>query len=143
MHRITPVFVLTALLFSQPLAAAAGDDIQVVDASVRLVPPVSSTTAAFMKLYNPGDDENLLVAASTSIARTTELHMHSQDNGVMRMRHIPHIHLPPHSDVRLQKGGLHLMLFGLKRPLTVGEKIPFELEFADGSRKTIEAEVAK
>lgn len=131
------------LLFSNLAFAAVADDIQVIDAKVRIVPPVSTTTGVFMKLYNPGDVEQFLVGASTEAARSVELHMHNNDNGVMRMRRIPHVHLPPHSDVSLKKGGLHLMVFGLKQPLKAGDSIEMVLEFADGSRKTIQAEASK
>ena len=145
MPRIKLLTILASLplLFGNLAFAAAGDDIQVVDAKVRIVPTVSTTTGAFMKLYNPGNEEQLLVGASTSAARSVELHTHVHDKGVMRMRRIPHIQLPPHSDVSLKKGGLHLMIFGLKQPLKAGDKIELELEFADGSRKTIEAEASK
>lgn len=68
--------------------------------------------------------------------------MHTNDDGVMRMRRIPHIHLPPDKTVSLEPGGLHLMLFDLQVPLKPDDAIPVTLTFDDGSTKQVSA-VAK
>ena len=65
--------------------------------------------------------------------------MHSMDDGVMRMRRIPHIHLPPGQTVSLQPGGLHIMLFDLAAPLKEGDEFPLTLIFEDGSSKDVTA----
>ena len=132
------------LLFTplaQVSAQGVADNISVNDPYVRAVPPVIQTSAAFMQLQNSGDAERFLVAASTPAAGAVELHMHSMDDGVMRMRRIVHIHLPPGKTVSLQPGGLHIMLFDLTAPLKSGERVPFTLTFDDGSTKEIMAEV--
>ena len=67
--------------------------------------------------------------------------MHTMDDGVMRMRQIAHIHLPPNKTVSLEPGGLHIMLFDLKAPLKPGDKVPMTLTFKDGSSKEITADV--
>ena len=67
--------------------------------------------------------------------------MHINDDGVMRMRRIPHIHLPPGETVSLQPGGLHIMLFELKSTLKPGDEVPITLTFEDGSTKSVSAVV--
>ncbi len=84
------------------------------------VPPVVKTSAAFLQLHNDAPTEQFVVSASTPIAGAVELHMHLHDNGVMRMRQIPHIHMPPGENVALEPGGLHIMLFDLKGTLREG-----------------------
>lgn len=123
------------------LAGGVADRITVNDPYVRAVPPVVKTSAAFMQLQNNGDAEYFLVDASTPAAGAVELHMHTNDDGVMRMRRIPHIHLPPGKTVSLQPGGLHIMLFDLKTPLNEGVGIPILLTFGDGSQQQITAKV--
>ncbi len=130
-------FVLVAGVAAEGIA----DRITVKDPYVRAVPPVVKTSAAFMQLQNSDPAEQFLVSASTPAAETVELHMHTMDDGVMRMRQIAHIHLPPNKTVSLEPGGLHIMLFDLKAPLKPGDKVPMTLTFKDGSSKEITADV--
>lgn len=49
---------------------------------------------------------------------------------VMQMRERPEgLPLPAGETVRLQAGGLHLMLVGLRRPLAAGDVVPLTLTF--------------
>jgi copper(I)-binding protein len=132
---------LTLLPLANVTAEGIADKISVNDPYVRAVPPVVQTSAAFMQLQNSDEAEQFLVSASTPAAAAVELHMHTMDDGVMRMRQIPHIHLPPKQTVSLQPGGLHIMLFDLTAPLIIGERVPITLTFEDGSTKQISAEV--
>jgi copper(I)-binding protein len=102
---------------------------------------VVKTSAAFMQLQSGDTSQRLLVNASSPMATAVELHMHSMDDGVMRMRRIPHIHLPPEQTVSLEPGGLHIMLFDLAAPLKAGDRIPITLIFEDGSTKDVAAVV--
>ncbi len=134
------------LIFSLALLGKAGadgvaDQITVNDPYVRAVPPVVKTSAAFMQFQNTDAVERFLVSASTPAAAAVELHMHTMDEGVMRMRQIAHIHLPPGETVSLEPGGLHIMLFDLSAPLAPGDTVPITLNFDDGSSKQVSAEV--
>lgn len=131
----------TALGATTAFADGIADKVTVTDPYIRAVPPVAKTSAAFMQLESSDTTERFVVGASTPAAGVAELHMHTMDDGVMRMRHIPHIHLPPNKKVKLEPGGLHVMLFDLTAPLKVGDKIPLTLEFEDGSTKEVTAEV--
>ena len=137
------LIMATLALFLSFTAAAENiaDRVTVSDPYVRAVPPVVKTSAAFMELQYSGPNQEFLVAAETPAAKTVELHMHENDNGVMRMRRIPHIHLPPNETVSLAPGGLHIMLFDLQGPLQVGSEVPITLIFSDDSRKEIAATV--
>lgn len=141
-HRRLCVSLAMALALATGAAAEGiADKVSVTGAYVRAIPPVVKTTAAFMQLQSSDSTERFLVAAETPAASAAELHMHTMDDGVMRMRHIPHIHLPPNKPVSLGPGGLHIMLFDLKAPLAPGDTIPLTLVFEDGSRKAVEAVV--
>lgn len=134
-------FVLCLLLTVTAGADGIADKITVNDPYVRAVPPVVKTSAAFMQFQNSGAVERFLVSASTPAAAAVELHMHTMDEGVMRMRRIAHVRLPPGETVSLQPGGLHIMLFDLSEPLVAGDTVPIMLTFDDGSTKQISAEV--
>jgi periplasmic copper chaperone A len=48
---------------------------------------------------------------------------------LMKMRAVSALDIPPGSTVILGTGGYHVMLTGLRQPLTVGEKVPLTLTF--------------
>lgn len=85
--------------------------------------------AGFLTIRNTGPLPDRLVAARSPVARVMELHTHIRDGEVMRMRPVEAIPLPPGQEVRLQPGGLHLMLIGLNAPLRQGERVPVTLVF--------------
>jgi copper(I)-binding protein len=87
------------------------------------------TGAGFMTIRNTGSAPDRLVAARTPVARLVELHTHIREGDVMRMRPVPAIELPPGQEVRLQPGGLHLMLIGLNAALDQGTRVPVTLVF--------------
>lgn len=97
--------------------------------------------AGYVTLRNAGPEPARLVAATSPAARAVELHTHAMEQGVMRMRQVESIELPPGAPVALAPGGLHLMLIGLAAPLRQGERVPVTLRFADGSRVTVELRV--
>jgi len=85
--------------------------------------------AGFMTIRNTGTQPDRLVAASSPVARTVELHTHIREGEVMRMRPVADIPIPAGQTVRLRPGGLHVMLIGLKEPLRQGTEVPLTLRF--------------
>ena len=47
----------------------------------------------------------------------------------MKMRRVGAIEIPPGESVRLEPGGLHMMLMGVSSPLETGERISVTLVF--------------
>ncbi|MDX1345449.1 MAG: copper chaperone PCu(A)C, partial [Sedimenticolaceae bacterium] len=61
---------------------SAADNISVEDGYVRAVPPVSPTSAAFMKLTNSSQSAHQLKSAESDISEFVELHTHTMgENG--------------------------------------------------------------
>ena len=104
-------------------------------------PASRDVTAAYLVLVNERDRPTRVVSAASSLAKTVELHEMSMEGAMMRMRQVTGIDLPPKSRVELKPGGLHLMVFGLTRPLAAGDCLPLVLTFADGTRLSVEADV--
>lgn len=119
------------------------DKVVVDDPYVRAVPPGQPNSAAFMVLKNTSNKATAVVNAKSDVSKVVELHTHTHENGMMKMRRIPQIDLAANSDTQLKPGGLHVMLIGLKQDLKVGQKVDIELEFADGSKTAISAPVRK
>jgi hypothetical protein len=72
------------------------------------------------------------VAARSPRAARVELHRTTMTNGVMEMRPVEAIEIPPRGTVVLAPNGLHFMLMGLTAPLKAGEKISITLSFEGG-----------
>ena len=104
----------------------------------RSTPPGASTGAAYLSIANKGTVADSLVRASTPRAQATELHSMSMDGNIMRMRQVPAVMAAAGATVKLEPGGLHLMLTGLKQPLKTGERFPLTLHFEKAGQITVE-----
>jgi hypothetical protein len=122
-------------------AAGAADHIQTTDPSVRMVPPGQDQTAAYLTLRNTDKQDHALVRAASPAARVTELHTVIDEGGIKKMRPVPKIDIPAGTETKLQPGGLHIMLIGLKQPLAAGASVAITLTFEDGSSTDISAPV--
>lgn len=133
--------LMSTLLLSAGVFAAAADQVTVLDPYVRLAPPNAPATGAFMVIKNGGDKDVKLVKAANPASKATELHTHLNENGVMKMRPVTAIDLKAKGEAVLQPGGLHIMLISLNAPLKDGDSVPITLTFDDGSSKTVDAKV--
>ncbi|HEB95968.1 MAG TPA: copper chaperone PCu(A)C [Sedimenticola thiotaurini] len=146
MNRCTIVTALgiTALLVAGPaMAGKAADDVTVSGAYARAVPPGQPNSAAFMTLTNGSATDHVLLDAESPVAKVVELHTHLKKDGMMQMRRVDSIDLPAGKETRLQPGGYHVMLIGLKQQLMPEQQVAITLVFKDGSRTTVTAPVKK
>lgn len=97
--------------------------------------------AAYMTIRNQGPAADRLVAASSSVARTTELHTHIREGDVMHMRKVEAIAIPERGAATLAPGGLHVMLMGLHQPLKTGDSFTLTLTFEKAGALTIQVPV--
>lgn len=131
---------LTTLSSFAALANQA-DHIQIENPFAREVPPTAMASASFMTLKNNSTETIKLVSADSTVAQKVELHEHTNDNGVMKMRQIPNIEIPAQGETQLKPGGLHIMLINLNQGIKAGDQVKVELTFEDGSHKSVEMPV--
>lgn len=131
----TRILALFSLLLLSSLAFAA--DIKIEGAWSRATAPGQEVGSIGMVITSAKDAK--LIAVSTPAAESSEIHTMTMDGGVMKMRQLEFLDLPANQPVKLGPGGDHLMMFGLKKPLKAGQKIPVTLtvEFADKTKKKI------
>ncbi len=127
--------VVMCLLLSYPAQAA----VQVEGAWMRLLPPMSKMTAAYMTLVS--DREDRLIAVSSEIATVIEVHQSKMDDGVMSMQEVKILPLPKDKPVELKPQSYHLMVMGLQRPLKAGDTHRFSLEFEHAGKLIVEVPV--
>jgi periplasmic copper chaperone A len=131
------ILLLAVLMIAVPSSAA----VSIGSAWVREPNPARDLTAAFMTLKNHGTSVVSLVRVSSPFAEVVEMHETRTAEGMTSMRKVDGIAVPAASAVKLEPGGLHLMLIGLKQKLGAGSRIVLHLEFDDGTAAKIEAEV--
>jgi copper(I)-binding protein len=132
--RNLPLTVLPLLLF----LTAAGDppQIQIDHPWARASAGAAKTGAAYLTITDQGQPDQL-TGASTPVAASAELHESMDDMGMMKMRPMAALALPPGKPVTLGPGGYHLMLMGLKAPLKAGDTFPLTLQFAHAPPQTV------
>jgi copper(I)-binding protein len=130
---------LAAALFYCTAALAQTGGVEIRDVWARATPVGARNGAAYLTMQSPTADR--LTAASSPVAERVELHLSAMEDGVMRMREVPAIDLPPGETVTLKPGGLHVMLMGLKQPLQPGETIPLTLTFEKAGMREVTAAV--
>jgi len=108
--------------------ARADTGIEIDHPWARATPPSAANGAVYLKIINHGADDTL-TAASTPAAGKAELHVSTNDNGVMKMRPLADVAVKAGSTVAFKPGGMHIMLLGLKAPLKDGQSFPLTLTF--------------
>lgn len=135
--------VLATLVATPVLAGSAAESVSAHEPYVRMVPTGMTNTGAFMVLKNADSKDHKLVKAESTVAKAVELHTHTNDGGVMKMRPVKDIEIKSKGEAVLKPGSLHVMLIGLKQDLKEGDNVAITLTFEDGSSKKVEAPVRK
>ncbi len=100
--------------------------------------------AAYLTIANDAAQPDRLVRVAPPRADKVEMHTMTMDGDIMRMRQVPAIDLPANGRVEMRPGeGLHIMLIGLKGPLTAGEQFPLSLEFERSGKVEVTVAVEK
>ncbi|WP_281648924.1 copper chaperone PCu(A)C [Parendozoicomonas sp. Alg238-R29] len=139
-----PVMAFTYVMFLAAGANAAPvENIQITEPRVRAMPPGSPNTAAYLTIKNLGKSDIALVKADSPVAESVMLHDNVKKNGKMSMVHQHSVTIPAGKRVKFKPGGLHIMIMGLNKNLTIGEMVPLELHFSNGKVLNVKAPVKK
>lgn len=142
-HRIMIAAVSTAFLASSAWAldSANAGAIKITQAWSRATTTSGQNGVVFMTIENSGSTGDRLIAATTPVSEKAELHTHTNDNGVMRMRPVDGINLSPGAAITLAPGGLHVMLMSVKAPLVKGKSFPLTLTFEKAGAATVDVSI--
>lgn len=141
---MTPIRSLPLLLLALLAPAfvqAEGDTLVFTDAWIREAPPASPVMAGYVSIANTGNGEVLIDDVESKQFGGADIHEMRESRGVMRMRPVRQLQLEPGQVVKLEPGGLHLMLFQPAAPLKPGERATLEFVLSDGTRRAVEFEV--
>lgn len=130
------VFLLTALAScSQPAS------LEVKDPWTRDTVGSVANAAVFMTISSPNADR--LIAASTPVARKTDLMTMGHGGNVMEMKYLQGIDIPANTPVSLDPSGLHVWLAQLNQPLRGGGTFPLNLKFEKAGERRVNVTIIR
>ena len=103
--------------------------------------PAASAKAAggYVAIVNNGAEADQLIGVEADFAAKAETHESKvDDNGIGTMEPVASLAIPPGETVSLDRGGYHIMFFGLTGPLLEGEMRKVTLIFEKAGRVEIE-----
>lgn len=131
-----PVLTLVLLIFSvlvNSVFANESNGMVVENSYARESIPGTTISSAYMTLNNISKNNLRLIAASSSVSDRVEIHEHTMENGLMKMRQREYVEILAKDSTVFQPSGFHLMIFDLKQPLKAKENIKITLHFDDES----------
>jgi len=127
-------------LSSQASIAASAEvcarDICVSDAWIRATPPGARNAAVYFSIANKGHTADALLSASSSAAPGAMVHRSVRAGNIVRMEMAGRVELAPDTHLTFAPVGYHLMLEGLKQPLSEGKTAPVTLDFEKAGKLT-------
>lgn len=127
---------------AKTITAAPAATVHVESAWVRAAPPGAMMLAGYMNLRNDGKQPARFEWAQSDVFGMVELHKTLIVNGVSTMRPAGVQIIAAGDTLRIEPGGLHLMLMQPQHALMVGDTVRFRLHFADGSAVDVVAPVS-
>ena len=112
--------VASALAAQQPAAVPPPTVLRVSEAWARASQPGRPMSAAYAVIENPGTTPIVLTGVTCDSIPVAQIHESYEENGMMRMRHVPELVVPAGGRVELRPGGYHVMLMQLPAPLAAG-----------------------
>jgi copper(I)-binding protein len=110
-HQSASFLIIFSAFF---LSSSVFAELLVEDGYVRKPIPGRSMSAAFMTINNTGAADVVLTTVAIEGTQNVEVHTHTHNEGIMRMRQLHELVIKAESAVVLAPGGLHLMMFGIE-----------------------------
>lgn len=134
-----------ALLFPLLLTSCGSDEAADIELSNAWARPTvgQSPAAVYLTIENNGGTPDRLTGAFTDHAAMAMVHQNEIANGVSKMRVAGEINIPAHDSIEMRPGGTHIMLEGLRAPLSTGDDFDLVLRFRSSKDQTVKVTVVK
>ncbi len=143
--NIMPWFIAVAMLVvGVSSAPRAADNATITFSDLRIEASAAPVAVAYFTAQTTRDDR--ITHLTSECCKAVELHRNERrDDGVMRMRKMDGLALNQKVALRVQpsarggdaKLGLHVMLIGIKAPLTAGAQVPITVHFEKSPPQTL------
>lgn len=131
------------MLLTLALPSSLLAELKVDEPWIKYLPPSVPVRAGYMSLFNPHQRAMAIVGIDSAAFARIEIHRTIEQDGLMRMEPVEVLTLAPESGIRLEPGGLHLMMMQPLQPIRLGERIEVILRFDDGSIQGLRMTVKK
>lgn len=135
-----PLILLASLT---SLFAIADNRLEIDDAWIAEAPPVSKVMAAYMEIENETAQDRQAVSLECKEFARAEFHRTIEEDGIASMQHQQVLDIPANTELELEPGGYHIMLFNPARRLLAGNKTECSMKFDDGTIVSFELEIKK
>ncbi|MGJ8679974.1 copper chaperone PCu(A)C [Paraglaciecola sp.] len=133
--------IRVALLILSLCCTLSHAELLVTQATVRLLPPGVPNTAAYFTIENNSQHAEFLVGAKANFVAKAEIHNHIHHNGMMKMQQQSEVKIEAGQTLHFAPGGLHIMLFGLKQPLSENQVLDLSVQTKSGKNIRFKADV--
>jgi periplasmic copper chaperone A len=138
-EALAALTLLASLAVALPLGAQP-PPLVAQNAWVRATPG-GQTAAAYVTLRNVSSSPVTVTGVESPLAGHAMIHETTVQGGQSRMRPHEQLVVAPGMTVKLEPGGMHVMLHDLKQPLTVGQTVPLVITLAGGGTLQVTAAV--
>ncbi|MGZ3273764.1 MAG: copper chaperone PCu(A)C [Caulobacteraceae bacterium] len=129
MRTIAGVVFSLALAGTAQAQATRAGPLTLDGLQLRATPAGLPTPAAYLTIENHGKTADKLVDITCACAASAMMHRSETKNGVSAMSMVGEVEIPAGGKVSFTPNGLHVMLVGLKKPLTAGRTEVMTLRF--------------
>jgi copper(I)-binding protein len=138
--RTLPIIIISSL---SAHVAIADDALEIDDAWIAEAPPVSKVMAAYMEIENETQQDRQAVAMQCKEFERAEFHRTIDRDGMASMEHQQVLNIAASSELKLEPGGYHIMLFNPARQLKAGDRTDCSMKFDDGTTINFALEIKK
>jgi hypothetical protein len=129
------------VLITAVVVNANAAELLITDTAVRQPLPGRTVSVGYVSIKNIETQTVRLLKASSPLFANIELHQHKMVDGMMQMQRIKEIEINTGETLKLQPGGLHLMMFRPIKTLQLGEEVTVDLHWSDGTIQTYKTKV--
>ncbi|MGP8232671.1 MAG: copper chaperone PCu(A)C [Methylovirgula sp.] len=129
--------------FAAPIVLAAEQSVTtgqltIKDAFTRPTPGGATVAVGYLTIVNAGKTDDRLVAVTSDISASAQIHETKMENGVMEMKELPDgLAIPASATVTFKPGAYHIMFMDLKQAVKPGDAIHAVLEFAKAGKVAV------
>ena len=123
--------------------AHATETLEITRPWVREAPPSAQVLAAYMSIKNTGESTVTIIGISSPEFESAEIHRTVINEGIASMQPAKQLDILAHGNIKLEPGGLHLMLFNPQRTLSAGDSVTLTIHVSNGTCMTVTAPVIR
>ncbi len=144
--RIVSIILLVVFHFECTSSKSKAPDIVIENIwsrpAVVLNDDIGGMGVVYATVVNNGSKPDRIISAESAVSNKLEFHTTVMDGGRVVMQHLKDgVVIPAKADVNFEPGGPHMMLIGLKRNLSLGDRFEISFTFEESGTLTFESEV--